>query len=198
MARTRTGSRSALAAMCVVVAAAACASSASGAKPGPEATSGSGPPAGTLPVTTLSYRGPVGLTGPMAATSLADLLRQTAEAQHLATPLCSEGACWRDVRLSEPTLLVAVIPVNAGCFDRRNISARLTDARTLRITVTVAPCKIGMTGGGTQALPGQELYGIPLSRLPQASHLDVVVEVAGIPETGPSPEEVGTTGVDLP
>jgi hypothetical protein len=183
MLRTRTGPRSALAAACVVVAAAACASSSG---------------AGSVPVTRLSYWGPVGLTGPMAATDLADLLRETAAAQHIATPQCSEGACWRDVRLSEPTLLVAVIPVDSGCFDERKPSARLTDARTLRITITVKPCKVEMDGSGTRARPAQELYGIPLSKLPHASHLDVVVEVAGIPETGTTPQEVGTTGIELP
>ena len=132
------------------------------------------------------------------ATNVTDLLRETAVAQHRDTPLCSMVPCWSDVHLSEPTLLVGVIPVNAGCFDTLDVSARLADARTLRITDTVAPCKVGLGAGGTAMLPGEVLYGIPLSGLPHGSHLDVTVEVAGIPDSGPTPQEVGTAGIDVP
>jgi hypothetical protein len=93
---------------------------------------------------------------------------------------------------------LAVIPVNAGCLETRDVSARLADARTLRITVTVAQCRVGLGGGGTQRQPAQVLYGIPLSGLPRGGHLDVDVEVAGIPGTGPKPEDVGTAGIDMP
>jgi hypothetical protein len=152
------------------------------------------PPTGTtisgqVPVRVVALDGPFDPAGPLAATSLAALVRRMRAAQGGRALVC-QPACWQDAGVPPASLLIALRYAWDSCYALR----RIATGRTGHVlTLDVRVVSVCSDGGGAAARARDVLLAVPISALPHGS---VTIRVRGALLTGEL-RAMGRTSVQL-